>query len=180
MSEVVARLDVWLSRHRASYYAELRPGLTAEKLAAFEAQLGVPLPDSLRALYQWRDGHSSGRTRSFHGNRTWMTSAEIVSTKQLMDSMIGADFEPGWWERSWIPFLHNGGGSYLCVDAVGVPAGTPGQLVEFWNRDRDRPVVSPSLEHWLHSFVASLEHETWAETRHGFECVARSEDGLRP
>ena len=175
MSELVARLDAWLARHRPTYYAELRPGLTAEELAAFEVHLGVPLTDSLRVLYAWRDGHSSERIASFHGNRTWMTSGEVTSTKQLIDSMI--DFEPGWWERSWIPFLHNGAGSYLCVDTAGTPAGSPGQLVEFWNRDPDRPVVSQSLEHWLHQFVASLERDTWAETKHGFECVARAEFG---
>jgi cell wall assembly regulator SMI1 len=171
MLELVTRLDAWLSRYRPSYHAQLLPGLTAEELTAFEAQLGVTLPDGFRVFYQWRNGQADDYFKSFRGNQSWMSAADIAGTKELMDSMIGSDFEPGWWERSWIPFLHNGAGSYLCVDIAGMNGGQPGQLVEFWNRDRDRPVVSPGLDYWLHDFVRSLERDRWEETSLGFECV---------
>lgn len=168
MTELVARFDAWLSRNRPAYYARLLPGLTAQECDVFEAKLGVKLPDGFRVLYQWRN--ASGHHESLHGNRYWMQSEEVISTKELMDGMIGSDFDPGWWERAWVPFLHNGAGSHLCVDTEGA-GGKPGQLVEFWNRDTDRPVVSPRLEHWFNSFVTSLEHDRWEMTRTGFECV---------
>jgi cell wall assembly regulator SMI1 len=105
-----------------------------------------------------------------------MSSEEIISTKELMDGMIDSDFPPGWWERSWVPFLHNGAGSHLCIDTAGTDGNPPGQLVEFWNRDHDRPVVSPSLEHWFNDFVTSLERDRWEYTEYGFECVERQEE----
>lgn len=167
MAELVARLDAWLARNRPDYYARLRPGLTEAEWAGFEARLGVRLPDAFRVLYLWRDGQSD-EAGSFHGNQTWMPTAEIAETKELMDGMIGYDFEPGCWERSWVPILHNGAGSHLCID-TGAPE--PGRLVEFWNRDDDRPVVSPSLERWMYGFVTSLERDRWEKTPLGFECV---------
>jgi cell wall assembly regulator SMI1 len=174
MTELVRRLDAWLSEHRPEYYAHLLPGLTDSEWVAFEDSIGVMPPDSFRVLYQWRNGQQDDQ--SFRGNQYWMSSAEVTSSKELMDSMIGYDFEPGWWDRNWIPFLHNGGGSHLCVDVVGIDSGTAGQLVEFWNRDADRPVVAPSLEHWLYGFVRSLERDRWEETRTGFECVEHREE----
>jgi cell wall assembly regulator SMI1 len=175
MGELVARLDAWLSRHRPVYYAGLLPGLTAQECDLFESRLGITLPESFRSLYQWRNGH--GAFECFRGNQYWMSSEEIVSTKELTDGMIGSDFEPGWWERPWVPFLHNGAGSHLCVDTAGTDGGRPGQLVEFWNPDPDRPVVSRSIEHWLHEFVISLERDRWEETNIGFERIEIREDG---
>lgn len=172
MAELVQRLDTWLSRHRPAFYSGLLPGLTDQEWTSFAAQLGVTIPDAFRELYQWRNGQHDDLP-TFHGNRTWISSEDIVWTKELMDSMIGHDFEPGWWERSWVPFLHNGAGSHLCVDTTGTDGGPPGQVVEFWNRDSDRPVVSSSLEHWLNGFVTSLERDRWEYTKYGFECVER-------
>jgi cell wall assembly regulator SMI1 len=175
MTELVARLDVWLSRNRPDFYANLLPGLTDAEWAAFEARLGVPMPDAFRVLYQWRNGQPDDHSVSFHGNRTWTPAEHIVSTKELFDRMIGYDFPPDWWNRAWVPFLHNGAGSHLCVDTVGTDGGPAGQLVEFWNRDPDRPIVSPSLEHWLKDFVTSLERDRWEYTKYGFECIERRE-----
>jgi cell wall assembly regulator SMI1 len=176
MSESVTRLDAWLARHRPDYYAELLPGLTDREWSEFESRLAVKVPDAFRVLYQWRNGRWFLPPASFHGNRSWMPAEDILSTKELMDGMIGFDFEPGWWERAWVPFLHNGAGSHLCVDTAGTDGGRPGQLVEFWNRDHDRPVVSRSLERWFDAFVSSLERDRWEETQYGFECVERRDD----
>lgn len=176
MTELVSRLDAWLSRHRPDYYARLLPGLTDLEWVAFEARLGVKLPDAFRVLYQWRNGQPDDYFKSFRGNRTWSPAADVVETKELLDSMIGSDFEAGWWDLNWVPFLHNGGGSHLCVDVAGTNGGGPGQLIEFWKADPDRPIVSPGIEHWLSAFVASLERDQWAETKTGFECVAVADD----
>lgn len=176
MTELVARFDVWLGRHRPDYYARLLPGLTDPEWTAFESRLGVSLPDGFRILYQWRNGQPDDDFTSFHGNRTWTPAEHIASTKEQCDGMIGSDFEPGWWERSWVPFLHNGGGSHLCVDTSGTSDGEAGRLVEFWKADADRPVVSPSMEHWLHDFVSSLERDRWEYTSTGFECVSKRSD----
>jgi cell wall assembly regulator SMI1 len=175
MPELVVRLDAWLSRNRPAFYANLLPGLSDAEWDLFKRRLGVKVPDAVRVLYQWRNGQHHDLP-TFRDNRTWISSEDIARTKELMDGMIGSDFEPGWWERAWVPFLHNGGGSHLCVDTAGTDGGPPGQLVEFWKADADRPVVSPSLEHWLNNFVTSLERDRWEYTKYGFECVERRDE----
>ena len=170
MMELVARLDSWLAQHRPAFHANLLPGLSDAAWATFEARIGLKFPDEFRALYQWRNGQFRD-IPSFRGNQLWMTADDILRAKELLDSMIGFDFPSGWWDRAWVPFLHNGGGSHLCVDVAGTGGGEPGQLVEFWKADPDRPVASPSLGHWLNNFVRSLERDRWEETRVGFECV---------
>ena len=55
------------------------------------------------------------------------------------------------------PFLHNGGGSHLCVDVAAEDGGNPDQLIEFWKADEDRPVTYPNLEAWLTELVESME-----------------------
>ncbi|HEY1186194.1 MAG TPA: SMI1/KNR4 family protein [Gemmata sp.] len=166
MAEMVTRLDTWLARNRPDFYANLRPGLAEAAWADFESRLGIRLPDAFRVLYRWRDGQNEDL--NFRDNRYWMASEDIVRVKELMDGMIDTDFEPGWWERGWVPFLANGAGSHLCVDMGG---SEPGRLVEFWNRDWDRPEVAPSFERWLHEFVTSLEQDRWEETEVGFKRV---------
>src|SRR5947208_11046 len=85
MAELVRRLDAWLARHRPDFYAHLLPGLTDQEWASFVARLGVEVPDSFRELYQWRNGQHDD-VPTFHGNRTWMSSEEVVGTKELKDS----------------------------------------------------------------------------------------------
>lgn len=59
--------------------------------------------------------------------------------------------------RGWVPFLHNGAGSYLCLDLAVEDGGEVGQLIAFWKRDQDRPVEYPSVGAWLAALVASME-----------------------
>jgi cell wall assembly regulator SMI1 len=91
-------------------------------------------------------------------NRTWMALADIAEIKDLMDGTIGYDFEdPRYWRRGWVPFLSNGGGSYLCLDLVAEDGGQPGQILEFWKADEDRPIQSADMQTWLVGLVGSME-----------------------
>ena len=174
MTDILKRLDAWLSKNRPAYYAGLLPGLSDMEWDAFVAQLGVRPPDAFRALYQWRNGNPE---ECFYENQDWMIADDVAHTKRMFDRMIGRDFRPGWWSSDWIPFLHNGGGSHLCVDVTGATdGGVPGQLVAFWKADEDRPVCASSLEEWLADFVNSLERDVWEETDLGFECVETGDD----
>ena len=57
-----------------------------------------------------------------------------------------------------MPFLHNGAGSWLCLDLAAQDGGRIGQLVAFWKRDDDRPIEYASMEAWLTKLVASMEN----------------------
>jgi cell wall assembly regulator SMI1 len=158
---LIERMDRWLAAHRPAYYALLQPGATDAELDKFEVRFSLKLPEAFRRLYGWRNGQDPMSSAPLQRNRTFSTLEEIASVKELLDGMIGYDFdEPRWWRRGWVPFLHNGGGSHLCVDVAAEDGGRPGQLVAFWKADKDRPVEYPSIEAWLAELVASMEDES--------------------
>jgi cell wall assembly regulator SMI1 len=154
----ISRIDRWLAAHRANYYARLQLGAEAAALDAFESRFALQLPAAFRELYQWRNGQDSMSYDALVMNRSFMNLQDIADAKELLDDMIDSDFDdPRYWRRGWVPFLHNGGGSYLCVDLRAEDGGTPGQLIGFWKADQDRPIEHPSVEAWLNSLADTME-----------------------
>lgn len=155
---LIARMDRWLSLRRPDYYALLQLGASNAQLDAFEATISLQLPIEFRQLYRWRNGQDPMSFVPLYLNRTYSTLEDVTKTKDLLDGMIGSDFdEPTYWRRGWVPFLHNGGGSHLCIDLVAEDGGTPGQLIGFWKADQDRPIEFRNLETWLIELVTSME-----------------------
>jgi cell wall assembly regulator SMI1 len=158
MLPVLTRIDHWLAVHRPDYYAQLQPGVNGAALDAFESRFPLRLPAAFREMYEWRNGQPPDCTERLLGNWTFEPLGEVSDRKEMLDGMIGYDFEdPRYWRRGWVPFLHNGGGSHLCVDLAAEDGGAPGQLIEFWKADEDRPVASPSVEAWLNGLAESME-----------------------
>ncbi len=161
VAELISRMDRWLATNRPDFYSLLQPGATDAELDAFEARLSIKLPEAFRQLYRWRNGQDPGSSKPIQLNRTVSMLEEIASAKEELDSLIGCDFEdPKYWRRGWLPFLHNGAGSHLCLDLAAEDGGEVGQLIAFWKRDQDRPVEYPSIEAWLADLVTSMENGT--------------------
>jgi cell wall assembly regulator SMI1 len=155
---LIEGVDRGLAANRPDYYALLQPGTTDADLDTFEARFAVKLPAAFRELYRWRNGQDPMSSAPLQGNRSFMRLEDIARVKDMLDGMIGYDFDdPRYWRRGWVPFLHNGGGSYLCLDIAAEDGGHPGQLIGFWKQDEDRPVEYPSVEAWLADLVASME-----------------------
>lgn len=155
---LIERMDAWLAANRAGYHAALQSGVSDAQLDAFEAKFSLTLPEAFRALYRWRNGQPNSSFDSFQDNRMLSSLEDIADTKEMLDDMIGSDFEdPATWRRGWVPFLSNGGGSYLCVDVDAQGGSQPGQLIAFWKADEDRPVEHASVQAWLADLVASME-----------------------
>lgn len=161
MEQLIVRMDRWLAANRPAYYAVLQPGVSDADLEAFEWRFGVKLPAAFRQIYRWRNGQDPASYAAIQDNRSFCPLDEVAESKAMLDGMIGSDFEdPRYWRRGWIPFLHNGGGSYLCLDLAAEDGGEIGQLIAFWKQDQDRPVESVSMEAWLEALVASMENGT--------------------
>jgi cell wall assembly regulator SMI1 len=161
VEQLIARMDRWLVANRPHYYALLQPGVSDADLDAFESRFAIALPTAFRQLYRWRDGQDPASYDAIQDNRSFCTLADVAETKAMFDGMIGSDFEdPRYWRRGWIPFLHNGGGSYLCLDLAAEDGGEIGQLIGFWKQDQDRPVEFASVEAWLKALVTSMEDGT--------------------
>lgn len=163
MERLISRLDVWLRSNRASYYAQLLPGATDEEIQQFEQSLGLSLPESFKVLYQWHNGQPDDFFEAFHDNKMFLSLQEIERAwSDLKELLESGDFEiENWWHVGWVPFLHDGGGNYLCLDLEGTFTGQKGQLLEFWHDDYDRDVLYPSFEDYLETLVRCFEQEVW-------------------
>ncbi|HME13729.1 MAG TPA: SMI1/KNR4 family protein [Candidatus Acidoferrum sp.] len=161
VSDVLVRLDKWLSANRPDYYGKLLRGASPAELDAFEKKFHLQLPSGFRELYRWRSGQDPNCSASLQ--HTWMFSRleDLSDSKETLDGMIGFDFEdPKWWRRGWIPFLSNGGGDHLCLDLTAEDGGAPGQLLTFYHDWEKRAVEYPSVQAWLTELVESMENGT--------------------
>ncbi len=146
---LIAKVAERLTRARPAYAASLRPGVSEAELDAFARQFGLVLPVAFRALYLWRDGSDPEEADTLTGNLIFSPLAEVTEFKELLDGMIGSDFEdPAWWRRGWVPYLHNGAGDHLCLD-LGTEDGAPGRVLMFYHDEARRPVRAASFEAWL-------------------------------
>src|ERR1051326_3495202 len=103
---LLGRMDRWLAANRPEFYTHLLPGVTAAHLDAFEARFSLGLPTAFRQLYHWRNGHDQHRSESLVHNFMFSSLEDIARHKELLDDLIGSDFEDlRWWRRSWVPFL---------------------------------------------------------------------------
>jgi len=161
---LLARLDTWLRCERPKFYTAFEKGASAAVLGRLEKAVG-PLPPTLRALFAWKGGNV-GRLQ---GNWSLISAAQAHSDNASMTDLldVGEFDEPSWWNRAWVPFVEDGGGNHLCVDLAGAFGGPPGQVVEFWHDDADRPVLYPSVDAWLEVFVDVLESGAYVEESGG-------------
>ena len=119
---------------------------------AFEMRFAVRLLEAFKLLYGWRDGQPPGDFSELHSNRMFSSLAEITSTKDILDGMIGTDFDdPAWWQTSWVPFLSNGAGDHLCLDTK------TNELIAFWHDWDDRSSEFPSMQMWLEELVREAQ-----------------------
>jgi cell wall assembly regulator SMI1 len=157
MNELIAELDGYLARCRPDYYQHLLPGVDEIVLGAFQEQLRSELPPVFHLLYKWRNGQNPNCSGNLIDNWMFSPLEEVISTKEMLDGMIGTDFEePTWWSRGWIPFLSNGGGDHLCLDLTAEFGGVAGQLLTFWHDWGDRSIKFASMEAWLQAVVKAL------------------------
>ena len=160
-SDHIKRIDTWLQTNRPEYYKNLNNGINDNELDAFEQRFTLKLPEDFRTFYKWRNGQSTNYFKSIQENRIFLPLSEISETKDMLDGMIGYDFEdPEWWRTGWVPFLSNGGGDYLCLDLLAEDGGQPGQVISYWHDWEDRSVEYNSFQLWLSDLADSMENGT--------------------
>jgi cell wall assembly regulator SMI1 len=157
-ADYIARLDRWLANNRPDYYQSLQPGVSNADLDQFEVDFNVRLPESFRTFYRWRNGQANDCYASLQDNRMLMSLENIRAAKEVLDGMIGADFEAqNWWRREWVPFLDNGGGDHLCLDLSPMADGISPRVREFWHDMPERDVTQLTFQSWLGVLVEQME-----------------------
>jgi len=159
MKALLGRLEKKLQKERPELFALLRPGAGKEALDELEEQLGVKLPASYRALYRWREGQEDDFDHTFWEEFQLCPLEEVTEHVQILNELVEAgEFEfEDWWHGDWLPFLGNGASDVVCVDAGGAFGGYKGQVLHFWHDGEDRPIIHPTLEHFLDALVRGDE-----------------------
>ncbi|RIR12430.1 SMI1/KNR4 family protein [Mycobacteroides abscessus] len=164
MHPLIERLDRALREQRPRSYADLRPGASQKEIAALRACAGMPLPELLIELLQWRNGQ---QRCTLHYNQSLMSADHIIQTTEMMRVLGDGEFDhKDWWCHNWIPFLHNGGSDHLCVDLDGAFAdegGIPGQIIDFCHDAEFRDILYPSFSAWLEMLIVSTERGMWSD-----------------
>ncbi|MCM8542156.1 MAG: SMI1/KNR4 family protein [Lentisphaeraceae bacterium] len=164
IKEKLERIDSLFKEKRPEYYSYLQDEVSDDKIVELEKILPGKLPPEFIELYKWKNGQDPRKFHSFYENRMFMPIEEIIEIKELMDGMIGYDFEdPKYWRKGWIPFLSNGGGSHLCLDLVAEDGGTKNQLIGFWKADEDRDAEFSNISEWLDEVIDELVNDLYDE-----------------
>lgn len=135
---------------------EFQSGASIDELKRAESAIGVKFTQGLSSLYMWKNGQANSYANDILFNFKFMSLHEVVTTKKIMDEMIGSDFEdPNWWKKEWIPFLDNGAGDNYVVDTV------TGKIIWFWHDDGKRNIIADSLEAWLDNTIIKYEENEY-------------------
>jgi cell wall assembly regulator SMI1 len=153
----IERLHDALAARDPVIVATLRAGASEDAIAAAEAAIGRRFPETLRALYRWRDGQVPDEAIRLYRGYRFMPLTELVGAHRLLTGLFdeGSFDRDHWWDAGWIPFLEDPRGDHLCVDTAGV-FGEAGQVVEFVHDEPTRSIVARDLDAWLSFFAASV------------------------
>ncbi|MDZ5601839.1 SMI1/KNR4 family protein [Pseudomonas sp. RP23018S] len=186
MNTSIERLQHWLEAHLPDLREDLSPGCSEAALDAFEALIGRPLPECLKALYRTHDGQGCEvNTGPFFG-LTFLSLAQARAHWQSWNDIIDAwtpedrdeasafsrsatpgAIKPLYANRYWIPFAYDYGGNYLGVDLDPDTQGTVGQVINFGRDEDEKYVLADSFGAFLTWLVEQLE---------GGQFVLREED----
>ncbi|WP_310584179.1 SMI1/KNR4 family protein [Deinococcus sp.] len=179
MQDRLDTLEFWLAEHAPMTCAVLNPGVEEAGLEAFEAELGLTLPEEFKMLYRWHDGQAESEVTTEPGvfglpftplAQVWdvwrslrdtLTQHPNTSTEvAALDAQVS---HPARYIRE--VFLDPGRVPFCCTDdwnAVGIdlnpgPLGTPGQVITFGQDEHDKYVLAGSLGEFIDEYVRRLE-----------------------
>src|SRR5262249_230247 len=169
MKELWNRIEAWLRANAPAAYNGLQPGASAEAIREAESRLQASLPEDVRACFAAHNG--SGYANVFP--RFYLLSLkELVQESERLRAMLeqGAfgnnevpayarrkRIKPNHWNVGWVPFAHDTGGNYLCVDLDPGAGGTVEQIIEWDHEEGATQVLAASLSTYLAAFAADLE-----------------------
>jgi cell wall assembly regulator SMI1 len=168
------RIHVWLAANAPAVLASLRPGATEEQLRAAERELGVTLPEDVKACYRIHDGQELSQkpphwAPGFIDGVEWHSlTAMAADWNSCNDLVLDGTFarwrsrprgpiRDDWWHPAWIPLTTDHTYSTYCLDLAPAAGGDVGQVI-FWQKDDPgRAVKARSFAEWFSRFASELE-----------------------
>lgn len=168
------RIESWLAIHAPIILKGLLPGATKDTIYYTEEQMGIQLPDDVRASYAIHDGQR-GTAPSLMGEWDLLPLQAIVTQWSLLKELLDAGtftnaddvvvtvgpVRVNWWNAKWIPVMHNGAGDFYCLDMNPAPGGKKGQIITFWHMDTQRKKIAESFQELMNNFADDLYAEKY-------------------
>lgn len=181
-----------LEQHMSDVKEKLNDGINSLQIIEVESICGKLLPDSFVKLYEAANGENTyiGVMLGFD----WLSIEEIITShKALMGSAyeILSDrpdkIKEGAYKKGWIPFAHDGSGSYLVMDLDPDKDGMEGQIITIDREDPNSYIIANGMNELITLIQQSLvkgmfflsneeePHFEW-ESGHLFNDISRLAD----
>jgi len=158
------RIVAWYEANTPPGTLRLPPGIDEELIQVAEAEMGLRLPDDVRAFYRMHNG-LDGSSLLHYGEFLSLEFllGEHSTTPRPGD--LGADnaphdlsgpIKPTWWSLMRVKIIDNSGDGVM-VDLDLAPGGTVGQVILFDHERGPRRVLAPSFAEWLARLARALE-----------------------
>ncbi|MBP3953781.1 SMI1/KNR4 family protein [Gemmata sp. G18] len=184
------RIHRWLAAHAPVVLASLGPPATDEHLQRAETEMGVVLPDDVKACYRIHDGQRVIPTPvsywpdlkcapSFLYGHRWHSLAGVTDYWHTLHDLRGEFAEvkgaprgpirKDWWHAKWIPLTRDSAGDLYCLDLMPLKRGHVGQVIFWYHDEPARGLLAKSLTEWLTQFSHELDRGefTTAPDTHG-------------
>jgi cell wall assembly regulator SMI1 len=174
MKTVWDRIHVWLAANAPVVLATLRPGASEDEIRAAEREMGVALPEDVKACYRIHDGQEGRVPPGFLYGwgllplarvRKWQRTLVRLVEGGDFDGLKGAPMGPvrdDWYHPAWIPITSNTLGDAFCLDLAPAPGGDVGQVIIWYHDYTNRGVTERSFALWLAHFADELESGRWS------------------
>ncbi|AQW48272.1 SMI1/KNR4 family protein [Streptomyces violaceusniger] len=184
-----AEIFGWKSGRLERFEDVLPAPRKAEEIEELERQLGLRLPDDLRALYAVADGDDKNCGSRLFDRHPWLDLGRLVSRhhadhwwatgntwkyhtldSERSDGLPNPKVRPSVDRPGWIIFAESTGGDFLAVDMDPAEGGRLGQVIRVGLHHDEGPVyVADSVTELLRLQLAALE-------RGDYRCDAASEE----
>jgi cell wall assembly regulator SMI1 len=173
MKRLFDRVHVWVKKNAPHVREGFARGATQEQIRAAEREMGVSLPDDVRAAYRIHDGFSPP------AGGGWCSLERMVRTwRALRAALDGGDFaanrgrpvgpvRPVWYHPAWIPIVDEGPNNHYCIDLAPAAGGHVGQVIRWCRDEPGRYLQAKSFAEWVDRFVSGLEAGNWPYTPGG-------------
>jgi cell wall assembly regulator SMI1 len=191
MKRLFDRIHVWLAANAPLVLDSLRPGASEEAIRTAEAEMGVTLPDDVKAAYRIHDGQGTAEDSPISWPPGFLYGWEWYSVEGIVDQWRSMkDFVEGgsgipaewrkeptgpvrddWYHLAWIPLTGNMSGDYHCSDLAPAPGGDVGQIIPWWHNDVSCPILTRTFTEWLERFADQLEAGLWVVSEEYYALV---------
>lgn len=174
MYEIWDRIDSWLRYKAPEIFDSLQFGADEAQIAAAEQELGLHLPDDLRASLHIHNGQENGK-RTLLGSmwhllsieqalHEWRLNNHLLNNGHFFDNSanyLPSGQRPIWWCESWLPIAANGAGDFVCID-LSPTSQKRGQILIHWHDSNTCDHLAPDFYTWLRRFADDLDNNRYA------------------